>query len=260
MRRDAAHPLALGRPVAEHGAVEQLGERLAAEPGLLRERGGRVLAHDPGHVVIHHPGGVGPVGGLQGAHPLGRRSPAAERVLSGAETKTSASAVLDLVAEERRRLGEELQRHLLDPAERLRQEALRTRRAGARRRRVAPIAAAQLLEQRPGLRVAADEHLPARLDAAGSRRRSARRTCGRVASAIACTLTQPELLRVRVRVDLLHMLDLVDVAPRLRELDADPCLRQLSTLPGPRGRRRARCARRRSGRGGCGGTTRRSGR
>ena len=31
VRRDAAHALSLRRPVAEHGAVQQLGERLAAE-------------------------------------------------------------------------------------------------------------------------------------------------------------------------------------------------------------------------------------
>ena len=93
MRRDAAHPLSLGRPVEEHGAVEQLRERLAAEARLLRERGGRVLADDPGHVVIHHPSGVGPVGGLQGAHPLGLDRRGSTRVV-GRRTKTSASAVL----------------------------------------------------------------------------------------------------------------------------------------------------------------------
>src|SRR4029079_7207247 len=43
-------------------------------------------------------------------------------------------------------------------------------------------------------------------------------------SAIACTLTQSELLRVRVGVDLLHVLDLLDIAPRLGELDADALL------------------------------------
>ena len=163
MRRDAAHPLSLGRPVAEHGAVEQLGERLAAEPGLLRERGGRVLAHDPGHVVIHHPGGVGPVGGLQGARSARSRSRRRHACCRAPETKMIASARSDLVAEERRRLGEDLQRHLLDPAERLRQEPFE--RDAQERVGAAPAdRPAQLLEQRPGLRVAADEHLPARLD------------------------------------------------------------------------------------------------
>ena len=56
--------------------------------------------------------------------------------------------------------------------------------------------------------------------------------------------------------------DAVDVRPRLGELDPDalaPPARRRS--PGPRGRRRARCAgRRRSGRAGCGGTRSRSGR
>ena len=71
VRRDPPHPLALGDPVAEHGAVEKLREGIATEPCLLRERRGRVLAHDPGHVVIHHACGGRPVGGLQRHHPLG---------------------------------------------------------------------------------------------------------------------------------------------------------------------------------------------
>ena len=104
MRRDAAHPLSLGRPVAEHGAVEQLREGVGAEPGLLRERGGGVLADDPGHVVIHHAGGVGPVGGLQGAHPLGVERGGGTRVV-GSRDEDERVGSPDLVAEERRRLA-----------------------------------------------------------------------------------------------------------------------------------------------------------
>ena len=78
MRRDPAHPLALGFPVEQHGAVEEIRELLAAESRLLRERVGRVLAGHPGDVVVHQPRRRGPVRSLHGSHSLaldpGRRA------------------------------------------------------------------------------------------------------------------------------------------------------------------------------------------
>ena len=70
---------------------------------------------------------------------------------------------LELVDEQRRRPREELERRLADPAERWASkpsnETRKQRvRAAARNRR------ADLLEQGPGQRIAADEHLPAGLD------------------------------------------------------------------------------------------------
>ena len=245
MRRDAAHALSLRRPVAEHGAVEQLGERLAAEPGLLRERGGRVLAHDPGHVVIHHPGGVGPVGGLQGAHPLGLDRGGSTRVV-GRLDEDHRVGRSDLVAEQWRRLGEDLQRHLLDPAERLGQEPFE--RDAEERVGAAPAdRPAQLLEQRPGLRVAADEHLPARLDleAVGDDQLGVR-AVARVGHRLHANAVRAPSRTSRRRSS--------SRARPSRRSSASPgtgCRRPACAscrrCPGRRDRRRARCARRRSG-------------
>ena len=163
VRRDPPHPLALGGPVAEHRAVEELREGIATEPCLLRERRGRVLAHDPGHVVIHHACGGGPVGGLQRHHPLGVELGGGARVVRSRNEDQRVDG-LDLVAEQRSRAGHELERRSLDPAQRLGEKSLegdtQERVRAAPRHRPA-----DLLEERPGLRVASDAHLPAGLDA-----------------------------------------------------------------------------------------------
>ena len=163
MRRDPAHALTFRGPVAQHGAVQQLGEVPAAEAGLLGERRRRVLAGDPGDVVIHQAQGGRPVRRLQGAHPLaldpGRRARVVGR---GHEQQRIGS--LDLVCSDRRGPGEQLERRVLEPAERRGQEALE--RDAQQCVRSAPgDGRADFLEQRARLRVAADEHLPAGLHA-----------------------------------------------------------------------------------------------
>ena len=157
-----------------------------------------------------------------GRPPAGRHSLAVDaaeaRVLSGAETNRSASTSR---SRGRRavRGAQEVERRVLDPAQRLREEPFernaQQRVCAAPRHRPA-----HLLEQRPGQRVAGDEHLPAWLDAE--------------------TIVDDELCVVtvargghrgdasggrapprRVGVDLLHPLDLRHIAPCLGKLDPD---------------------------------------
>ena len=93
-RRASARPRV---PVLQHRPVEQLGELLGPEPGLLGECGRRVLARDPRDVVVHDPLAGRPVCRLERGQALaGNRRPTA-RVLSGAATKSSASTVCELV-------------------------------------------------------------------------------------------------------------------------------------------------------------------
>ena len=95
--------------------------------------------------------------------PLRRRSPKPSRVFSGASIAIQRVHVLQRVPVDRRRLGEQLLRRFAPP--RARSYGQPPKLNAQDRVRAAPRdLARELLEQRPGERRRADEHLPARLD------------------------------------------------------------------------------------------------
>ena len=111
----AAHALALGVPVEQAGAEDDVRQLREREPGLLRERVRRELAADPGNLAGHR-APVEDLRGLVGAgEPLGREVGRGARVLGRVERDPGVHAVAR-EAVDLGQLVEQLLGRLGDPA------------------------------------------------------------------------------------------------------------------------------------------------
>ena len=158
----ALHALALGVPVEQARAVEELGELGRPHARFLRERRRRVLAADPGDFVAVHPLERRPVRALDRGGPLRVECRRVARVL-GRVDHDQRVARLERVLLDRGGDGNPLEGRRSGPGPR--------REVGVERHAQQRIGVAfrdqpdELLEERAAGWRADDEHLPAGLDA-----------------------------------------------------------------------------------------------
>ena len=159
----ALHAVALGVPVEQAGAVEELGELLRRHAGVLRERRCRELAADPGHLVAGDALGDRDQRLLQRLLPLDGDRHSVACVLRGVDDDQRVG-VHERVQLERRSLAHPLQRRLGHP---LARAAGVTAEGHAEQgvRVAPPDRAHDLLDEWPAFGCAVDDHLPAGLHA-----------------------------------------------------------------------------------------------
>lgn len=161
--RVTAHPLPLGVPVEQAGAVEEVRELLGAHVCVLRERRGRVLAADPRNLVGEQALLGRAVGGLNRLRPLDRGRRGVARVLGRRDDEEGIDLAHQVLIE-RRWLREPLERRFPHPGSIGRAEPAAERQLGEGVGLPTRDRALHLLEQRlPELRPQ-HEHLPAGLD------------------------------------------------------------------------------------------------
>ena len=161
--RDPGHPLELGVPVEENGAVDELLELRERQPRLLGGRIGRVLADHPRDIHRHLPAPERLETLLEKLSALVREVGSLPHVLRGRD-RDEGVAGLPHVELDRRRLGEHLERSLAHerPAELIPGELEKGERA-------APCDLfLHRVDEWSGERSRPDDHLPSRLDADGA--------------------------------------------------------------------------------------------
>ena len=157
-----AHPLPLGVPVEQAGAVEELRELLSGEASVLRERRRRVLAADPRNLVREEALLGRPIRGLDCLRPLDGRRRGVTRVLGCLDDEERVDLAHQVLVE-RSWCREQLERSFPHPRAIGRRVPAGERELRERVGAAARNCALHLLEQRlPELRPE-HEHLPPRL-------------------------------------------------------------------------------------------------